>query len=177
MKKLMIALTAVAMAVCTQAASMDWSIQVASLTKVDAAYEGYNVYLCESLAADGFESEADIANYLYGTSGNSGTTAKKTTRSPYKYMADGTAKGISADDEGMQTVYAVIVSKDGEGYWTMQGSGEVYTTATEPKAATFDAAELIKGNYTKWNTGDVPEPTSGLLLLLGVAGLALRRKA
>ena len=38
---------------------------------------------------------------------------------------------------------------------------------------TFDASEGFKG--TGWYTA-VPEPTSGLLLLLGVAGLALRRR-
>ena len=36
---------------------------------------------------------------------------------------------------------------------------------------------ILKGGclFTAWN-GDVPEPTSGLLMLLGVAGLALRRR-
>ena len=29
---------------------------------------------------------------------------------------------------------------------------------------------------TAWSTAAVPEPTSGLLLLLGMAGLALKRK-
>ena len=29
---------------------------------------------------------------------------------------------------------------------------------------------------TAWSTAAVPEPTSGLLLLIGMAGLALRRK-
>ena len=181
MKKLMVALGAVAMAACAQAAAMNWSAEVAKkLSAVDETYAGYTVYLCESLAADGFTSEADIANYVYGTGGTSGTTAKQGSRSPYKYSAIGTAVGIDAADVGMQTVYAVVVSKDGKGYWTASTQGEVYTTALEPEKAVFDFSSTITTAYTPWagapGPGPVPEPTSGLLLLLGVAGLALRRK-
>ena len=32
------------------------------------------------------------------------------------------------------------------------------------------------GSSTAWSTAAVPEPTSGLLMLLGMAGLALRRR-
>lgn len=32
------------------------------------------------------------------------------------------------------------------------------------------------GEPTSWSTASVPEPTSGLLMLLGMAGLALRRR-
>ena len=41
--------------------------------------------------------------------------------------------------------------------------------------ANFMAGETSKG-ATAWSTAAVPEPTSGLLILLGMAGLALKRK-
>ena len=181
MKKLMVALGAVAIAACAQAASVDWQATVFS-GSVDASYAGWNVYLCETLAVDGFTSEADIANYLYGTEGNAGATKKSGRDENTKYVASGTAGGIDIADVGMKTVYAVIVSQDGKGYWVGEAQGEVYTTATSPVKADFQMQETVAGAYTPWagseppGPGPVPEPTSGLLLLLGVAGLALRRK-
>ena len=42
----------------------------------------------------------------------------------------------------------------------------------------FAAGKLdtVAGAASNWQTAAVPEPTSGLLMLVGLAGLALRRK-
>ena len=179
MKKLIIALGAVAMAVGAQAASMKWQAVVFS-GAVDASYAGWNVYLCESLADGGFKSESEISGYLYGTEANTKTTAASGRDENTKYMASATAGGIDVGDIGMQTVYAVVVSPDGKGYWTASAQGEVYDTNPSPVKADFQMQSIVAGNYTPWagtpGPDPVPEPTSGLLLLLGVAGLALRRK-
>ena len=93
--------------------------------------------------------------------------------------AAGFVTGLSTDLAGqMQDFYYVIVSADGKGYWTQVASGEVYTTATEPVSAVADVTSLLSGDYTAWSTGPtpVPEPTSGLLIVLGMAGLMLRRR-
>ena len=177
----MVALGAVAMAACAQAASIKWQATVFS-GSTDASYAGMTVYLCETLAVDGFTSESDIANYLYGTEDNSGSTVKSGRDANTKYSVATTAAGIDDSDVGLKTVYAVVVSKDGKGYWVGEAQGEVYTTATEPVKADFQMQSIVAGAYTPWagseppGPGPVPEPTSGLLLLLGVAGLSLRRK-
>ena len=47
---------------------------------------------------------------------------------------------------------------------------------TGATSVAFGTMATFTQNAANWSSADVPEPTSGLLLLLGVAGLALRRK-
>ena len=61
-----------------------------------------------------------------------------------------------------------------------------YTTVADTLTGRADTGEAVFGSHTSmtaaaassatWSTVAVPEPTSGLLLVLGMAGLALRRK-
>jgi hypothetical protein len=70
-----------------------------------------------------------------------------------KYVSyAGTSDGKSIPGAGETTYYAAFV--------------------TDTTFGASDWADVPSGG----GTGDVPEPTSGLLLLLGVAGLALKRK-
>ena len=55
---------------------------------------------------------------------------------------------------------------------TASGSATFAAMSTPSKAAAMDAADGFNG--AGWYA--VPEPTSGLLMLVGLAGLALRRR-
>ena len=168
MKKLIIAAAIVCVAAFADAASMNWELYAGE------SDIGLNIYLCSAVTA--FENEAQISGSLLGSAGN--TAAIEEGRDGGE--AFGTVYGFSDSDAGqMQNFYYVIVNKEGTGYWTQAASGEIYTIAAEPVSAVADVTELLASTpATLWSTGPtpVPEPTSGLMLILGMAGLALKRK-
>ena len=93
----------------------------------------------------------------------------------------GGATGLTGFSSGTLTAFAVVVDSadlaSAQNYFIVSGGAT--------KSATFTSATGIKalawGDQTSYTQGAgkwaaVPEPTSGLLMLLGMAGLALRRK-
>ena len=83
------------------------------------------------------------------------------------------------------TVAALDTSKNYDFYFVVFNDADV-TKATEyamvsdlnKEYSGMDGKFKASGNFSgaTWQTAGVPEPTSGLLMLLGVAGLALRRR-
>ena len=177
MKKLLIAAIVAGAAICSQAAKMNWSIGCADDEMLTTA--GYTVYVCNTAVAGAtLTGVGDLAAYMLGNVGNTGVLEEGF----FGVSAEGSVNGIDNDLDGqMQDFTYVIVNSAGTGYWTQNSSAEVYSTNTSPVWSEEDVWELVSGTEaTKWSTGPgpepVPEPTSAMLLLLGVAGLALRRK-
>ena len=167
MKKLFVFFALALACVGANAASVNWQISG------NAANVGNKVFLVGALS-DAWTSVSDIAtdSAAFGTKGTSGTIEKHGR----VYYANGTLISDSVTKMSGD-VYVIIVSGDDAKSYTyikVDWSGLAYEgVETPPGKYNANAADLISGGTT---VEFVPEPTSGLLMLVGLAGLALRRR-
>ena len=182
MKKLMIALAVVAMGVAANAASFKWKATSGYLydgAETPAKITSGTVYLL--FASDLTQSDlvtafatdaATAASTVASKSVSSGTIGTNARIALTEFTAD-----VTAD----QTAYFVIfigdkmyVSATADAGYAAVGTSDILFGSMSASSKTFNDAA---GGYSAagWY-GAVPEPTSGLLILLGVAGLSLRRR-
>ena len=177
MKKLMVVLSAALMCSAATAASVLWS---GSETFADSEGNEFSesrditaylfdastmtqTALVESWAGGAVDiSAAKVTDTWYNAYGLEVTDAIGTSGSKSLFWA--VVNGEDLFVSSLMTKDILSVGDTEFDWGTMNESGNVFTGET-----TFGGA----GWYT---AGSVPEPTSGLLLLIGVAGLALRRR-
>ena len=194
MKKLMIVCVAVAMAAVAQAANVNWSI-----TNVYSPSDSASKVAAGSMSAWLFvtANSTDVTTGIPVTTkaavqavldsgdltGLSNLAAAHGANTAVGNIAGAT--GLTGFSSGTISAFAVVVDStdlaSAENYFLVSGGAE--------KTATFTSATGMKmlawGDQTSYTTAagawtstttSVPEPTSGLLMLIGMAGLALRRK-
>ena len=169
MKKLMIMLAAVATAVVCNAAAVNWAsgavYKTDGVTKVGKGATDYLVTINFFTDAAGTEAVTGLTGDL--TASTSGTGSK------YSGVVD----GFTANKD----YYAQIVITTA-GYEAKSEIAKFTSQATGDTSLNFSDGSGFASGFTGFSTANagawqaVPEPTSGLLLLLGVAGLALKRK-
>ena len=185
MKKLMIAAAIVCAAAFTQAASMSWGTDPNGLKDPagnDAMGEGYitmYMFAIDSATYSDLISggEAAVSAAVWGAYGSQLASADAS------YADDGMGQIIVTDPAvygSGNTAYAAIVMAydKGAGITHYKGNVGSFTFVSDADMTITSMDTLVFGDNgsTAVTWQSVPEPTSGLLLLLGMAGLALKRK-
>lgn len=186
MKKLLIAISAVTLGLVANAAALNWSTWGYSGTDPDdgdAWITGGQAYLVmvtdaasfavdDSLAVTG-GSIVDSAAFDGGTAtGAWNDTSALSDGSTYYFAIIATTAGSSSAVPS-SGFYAVDMNGD-----TGTASGFYEVTWNANTGVTFAADDDFAGVSMSTAVGGepIPEPTSGLLMVLGMAGLALRRR-
>ena len=192
MKKLMIAAAIICAAVAAQAASIKWGGDIAQSDGVNAVGAGSVAYLIRSST----EAAAGVTKIMVdGTDWSKWTTdtgaaivssyALSSSDALDNYRFESLYKITGAADAGYYSVVVVDGGAGADGKTGAYAYGGQNTLVDPTSGSTVDltigdgwqtgASYIGMGGYGAV-TFATPEPTSGLLLLLGMAGLALRRK-
>ena len=179
MKKLMIAIASVALAATVEAASVNWGGAIANGDADTEMTAGSTAWLIWS--ATEFTGVATELDTSAGTANNGGTivgTYDITASDIANYAFLSKYNNVGGDVNGF---YAILVA-DGSDLTKasyMDMGSITGTTATSPEKNLFFNMDWDTNDYLSqngYNTAVVPEPTSAMLMLLGFAGLALRRR-
>ena len=195
MKKLLIAVAAVAVAVAAQAATFDWTTakaySIATATLNAGLANGTHYAAATSGNANTMYNQISsyTATWAYEITltGASGSDTISGSLSADDFNSREIAKLNLASDLIVQTDpvtpvnYSIVITgtiEDGKGAsWTLT-SDAIAGTWDVPSLGDLALSTAVPSGWTASGAAPViPEPTTGLLVLLGIAGLALRRRA
>lgn len=186
MKKLMTIACVIAVAAVAQAGAVKWSAMAldASPSGDYSASTTYIAYFFDATATDistvtGYltkEGGADLTSFV-GASVDSNTATYSTTKETMTFSAKSYGNFAQGDTfSGYMIILDASTAADAKNYLVATKSGDqVLTTTAFGKTGDKTMAWGSQAGVT-WSAVSVPEPTSGLMLLLGIAGLALRRR-
>ena len=182
MKKIMMALAVVACAAMANAAVVNWSTSAVAFNGTKLGNQTVSLYLVGVNEAS--DVLFDTRTTMNSPAVNKGKLTSASGELQSSVLYNGSAAGgdfvTSGGADAGREYYMVIEYTD-----TATSQKYVYTSsavassglsATAPGTVAFTFTDTIgaAGDKNAWVA--VPEPTSGLLLLLGMAGLALKRK-
>lgn len=181
MKKLIVAAAIVCAAALSQAATFKWTVEDVMASDKSGNYgENYLVLFMESAVTSYADASKNLGtgntSFLSGSRWNDVTDEEG-------YLVMSKLKNASGSEYGAgDTVqgYLVILDSDSIGgaknYIITDEISKTFPDNGAGVTAGFGSQASASWSALSSSPDPIPEPTSGLLLVLGMAGLALRRK-
>ena len=177
MKKLMFILAAAVATATVQAASVSWTctnVKDGDGNAINGIAYFVNAATLSQSDAAAFTKASDWTTALDGMYSYTPSTAGKYTSA----AVDNATLGLS--DATASSAYLVIfdtatITDASHYYMTEVKSFDTYG-GTETASVKWGSQSTASQAAGAWTSVSVPEPTSGLLMLLGMVGLALRRR-
>lgn len=182
MKKLMIVAFMAMLGMVVNAATCNWAVQGDWVSSDGENPLEVAIYAFDALAY----SSSDIATALAGGDrsvlGNAMATGVVSGEGTFFFQGTGITDD-GATPVASASVFTLLLDTDNSasasGFYVSSGKTVKLTDAVLAGQANFYWDEINVTGFTPISSpgpSPIPEPTSGLLMLLGVAGLALRRK-
>lgn len=180
--KLLVAIAIAMLGIASNAATYDWRCKCDYIATSDSSeggdFTGYLVYFFDATTNSKDSTVASLATGLTALDNAIGSSAVN-GEDGFNFTGNGlTDNGASpAFASGYFVILDSASTASAQHFWASDVVNVQITDAVAAGGATFAWDEAYPGATATWSsTGAVPEPTSGLLILLGMAGLALRRR-
>ena len=196
MKKLMIAAAIVCAAAFVQAATVSWQSGTIKVAKDAAGTTGTSLAGMNAVTMYVFALTSDPEEMEGGKTAAQKYAAaqQKDAAALYEEFVKGGVTPVGSkktvptgatqalnqpvgDGSGLNYAVVLFVDDTNANLGTAEAFVKSVVTVTDIQGSgTTQKLDMISSAQTNWQAYPVPEPTSGLLLLLGVAGMALRRR-
>ena len=183
MKKLMMAFAVAIAAISLNAATVDWSVELGWVTETDtddpSTLVGYLGYVFDGSTYTQLALQEALTTTGTTVLGNALGSSTVTADGELQFAGVGLSYDDTADPAWAKGVLVLIDSdaKVGSAFTVSTFADVEVTDAVTAGGAKFGTGlDLYTGAVSTWSTVAVPEPTSGLLLVVGGALLALRRR-
>ena len=190
MKKLMMIIAVIAAAVVANAATVNWEANKGYLYQAGSSTDKVTSGTAYLMFVTATYDQSALVSAFAGANGDSAATIAAMTASGALATGTGTI-GANARIAGVESTYAMksdmsayFVVFNGDNMFISSAADVLYDPVSD--SATFAFASMsspskvaamdASAGYTGAGWYAVPEPTSGLLMLVGLAGLALRRR-